>query len=99
MDKTCRICLDNEDQNLMISPCRCNGSMQFVHTSCLNEWRSQSYNSDKCTICNQYYTIRYERKLSTFECIVIVMLPIMYAICMWIYIIRLIIVRINRIIL
>ncbi len=36
----CRICLceDNTDDLQLISICKCAGTMQFIHTSCLKEW-------------------------------------------------------------
>ncbi|XP_039771842.1 uncharacterized protein LOC120639614 isoform X4 [Panicum virgatum] len=35
----CRICLDNEGDDL-IAPCRCKGTQKYVHRSCLDNWRS-----------------------------------------------------------
>lgn len=36
-ESQCRICLitNTSKQKIMISPCRCSGTMKFVHTSCL----------------------------------------------------------------
>jgi hypothetical protein len=38
--KCCRICLgeENEQDNEMITPCKCKGTMQFIHVNCLQEW-------------------------------------------------------------
>ena len=37
--EVCRICYDSgEDGNPLISPCRCAGSMQYVHLKCLRKW-------------------------------------------------------------
>ncbi|ONH98234.1 hypothetical protein PRUPE_7G237300 [Prunus persica] len=38
----CRICLetDAEPGDELISPCMCKGTQQFVHSSCLDHWRS-----------------------------------------------------------
>lgn len=38
--KVCRICLEDseEDENPLISPCKCDGSMKFIHLKCLREW-------------------------------------------------------------
>ncbi|VAI54740.1 unnamed protein product [Triticum turgidum subsp. durum] len=35
----CRICLDNEGDDL-IAPCNCKGTQKYVHRSCLDNWRS-----------------------------------------------------------
>ena len=37
----CRICLGDENEeetNPLISPCRCAGSMQYIHLNCLKKW-------------------------------------------------------------
>ena len=37
--EVCRICYDSgEEANPLISPCKCSGSMQYVHLQCLRKW-------------------------------------------------------------
>ena len=37
--EVCRICYDSgDDGNPLISPCKCSGSMQYVHLQCLRKW-------------------------------------------------------------
>ena len=40
--KCCRICLEDEEDvengNPFITPCKCTGSMKFIHLKCLREW-------------------------------------------------------------
>lgn len=38
--KACRICLEDSDEqdNPFITPCKCAGSMKFIHINCLREW-------------------------------------------------------------
>jgi hypothetical protein len=36
--KYCRICFEDECNEYLISPCKCKGSIKFVHSSCLSEW-------------------------------------------------------------
>lgn len=38
--QVCRICLEDfqSSSNPLISPCKCTGSMQFIHFNCLQEW-------------------------------------------------------------
>jgi hypothetical protein len=38
--RNCRICLDeaDSDENPFITPCKCDGSMKYIHLSCLQEW-------------------------------------------------------------
>lgn len=42
-ERVCRICLESDatDEDPHIAPCRCKGSMRWVHRSCLDEWRAQ----------------------------------------------------------
>ena len=38
--KTCRICYEGEtDENPLLTPCRCAGSVAHVHADCLRAWR------------------------------------------------------------
>ena len=57
----CRICLEDEENiDLLISPCRCNGTSKYVHKSCLETWRYQSISARgfyKCMECNENYII------------------------------------------
>lgn len=57
---TCRICmLEGTKENPLFHPCKCKGSIKFIHESCMIEWL-QSKNVDiskpgadlKCSICN-----------------------------------------------
>jgi len=51
--KQCRICLD-ETGNDFIVPCKCMGSLKYVHRSCLDKWRSIDVSQKrfyKCDIC------------------------------------------------
>jgi len=53
MEICCRICWDSTACN-MISPCKCGGTMKFVHADCLAKWieqKSLSY----CEVCNSHY--------------------------------------------
>ena len=38
--KTCRFCLGDSicSDNPMLNPCKCSGSMKFVHFVCLRTW-------------------------------------------------------------
>mmetsp|Transcript_1619 Transcript_1619/g.3500 ORF Transcript_1619/g.3500 Transcript_1619/m.3500 type:complete len:477 (+) Transcript_1619:222-1652(+) len=49
----CRICLSTatSDENPMISPCECDGTMKFIHLRCLQNWlktRLASKTTDSC---------------------------------------------------
>ena len=36
----CRICFEpsDEDQNILLSPCSCSGSLRYIHVECLRRW-------------------------------------------------------------
>lgn len=47
----CRICLKESfnnisEENPLISPCKCSGSMKFIHLKCLNKWMKSKMNTD-----------------------------------------------------
>eukprot|EP00747_Dinoflagellata_sp_TGD_P218840 gnl/TRDRNA2_/TRDRNA2_91042_c0_seq2.p1 gnl/TRDRNA2_/TRDRNA2_91042_c0~~gnl/TRDRNA2_/TRDRNA2_91042_c0_seq2.p1 ORF type:complete len:255 (+),score=21.27 gnl/TRDRNA2_/TRDRNA2_91042_c0_seq2:98-862(+) len=70
----CRVCHlgDTDDANPLLSPCLCDGSVRYVHRSCLNTWRvfgaSSTGRAARCELCGLHY--RYElRRTSRCEAI------------------------------
>jgi hypothetical protein len=62
-DATCRICLDHECEpgDELFRPCRCSGTMQYVHKKCLKEWRVSGDNPHsyyECPQCHYQYNLR-----------------------------------------
>jgi len=58
-ERICRNC--HEAGGELIKPCRCSGSLQWVHRDCLNTWRSVSPNPasfSRCDICHEHYYMR-----------------------------------------
>jgi phosphohistidine phosphatase SixA len=59
---TCRICQMKQVETphlLLIRPCKCSGSLAYVHKTCLNEWRATSPTAQSiCSICNYTYKIK-----------------------------------------
>lgn len=57
----CRICLEEEEENKLFSPCKCTGTSKYVHLDCLNTWRyTNTPLSDArqmCMECNYNYNI------------------------------------------
>ena len=43
--RECRICLDSGStpENPLIAPCRCTGSIKYVHKSCFLKWLKVSH--------------------------------------------------------
>jgi len=70
VDINCRICLhsENNEDNLLVSPCNCSGSVQYVHIDCLKHWikskcvikstgvcTEYSWKSLKCELCHKIF--------------------------------------------
>ena len=52
-ERVCRICMDS-GTDALLSPCRCKGTMQFVHEECLKTWlvsQEGSIDEYKCELC------------------------------------------------
>lgn len=58
----CRFCQESEntDENRLIAPCNCIGSVKYVHINCLYRW-IESSNTNRCNLCGSEYahTIEY----------------------------------------
>ncbi|CAG8789727.1 8008_t:CDS:1 [Dentiscutata erythropus] len=75
--KFCKICHESEVieeeegggpyiKDKLISPCKCKGSLQYVHIGCLNQWRASSTRKDssyQCEVCKYEYKF-YRQKLA-----------------------------------
>mmetsp|Transcript_9923 Transcript_9923/g.14944 ORF Transcript_9923/g.14944 Transcript_9923/m.14944 type:complete len:498 (+) Transcript_9923:32-1525(+) len=63
----CRICQMTQSESpesRLIRPCRCTGSLSYVHLKCLNEWRATSSTASyQCFVCK--YSYRIERTALT----------------------------------
>lgn len=57
----CRICLEDDEVENMISPCRCSGTGGYVHEQCLQKWRQECIGNpekyNKCELCKEKYVI------------------------------------------
>ena len=49
--QVCKYCLEHDYISNLISPCKCKGTMKYVHRKCLETW-----NKNTCNICNHAYT-------------------------------------------
>ena len=70
-EKQCRICFEEEtENNLLISPCLCNGTSKYVHRNCLERWREMNRGAVgffKCMECHFRYNIFYKFPRETFK--------------------------------
>ncbi|KHN72770.1 putative E3 ubiquitin-protein ligase MARCH10 [Toxocara canis] len=57
----CRIChlVHETPRNPLVAPCRCSGTMQYVHIGCLVHWLEISakkmYPQPRCELCGYHY--------------------------------------------
>lgn len=60
-EKLCRYCYDTENKDLLISACKCKGSLEFVHFNCLRDWLTMS-GTASCQVCGNEYDLELEMK-------------------------------------
>lgn len=55
----CRICLETDGRDF-IAPCKCKGTVKYVHRECLDHWRSvkEGFAFAHCTTCKAPYYLR-----------------------------------------
>ncbi|XP_068134941.1 E3 ubiquitin-protein ligase MARCHF1 [Hyperolius riggenbachi] len=59
--EVCRIChCEGDEENALITPCRCTGTLRFVHQACLHQWIKSS-DTRCCELCK--YDFVMETKL------------------------------------
>lgn len=60
----CKICLETElDSHKMIFPCKCKGTLKFVHEECLKTWLvslNTDINEPSCELCKTAYIMHYD---------------------------------------
>ncbi|XP_031415954.1 E3 ubiquitin-protein ligase MARCHF1 isoform X2 [Clupea harengus] len=60
--EVCRIChCEGDDECPLITPCRCDGSMRFVHEDCLHQWIKSS-DTRCCELCNYQFLMETHLK-------------------------------------
>ena len=55
--KKCRICYCGVDQGPLFQPCRCSGSIKYIHIKCLDKWRASEHPNAhlQCPQCLYHY--------------------------------------------
>lgn len=54
----CRICHEDDLEEELFRPCKCDGTIRYVHPGCLDHWRASQWNQDcfeKCPQCHYTY--------------------------------------------
>ncbi|XP_032693376.1 E3 ubiquitin-protein ligase MARCH8 isoform X1 [Lontra canadensis] len=58
----CRIChCEGDDESPLITPCRCTGSLHFVHQTCLQQWIKSS-DARCCELCKYEFIMEVKLK-------------------------------------
>mmetsp|Transcript_390 Transcript_390/g.897 ORF Transcript_390/g.897 Transcript_390/m.897 type:complete len:290 (+) Transcript_390:369-1238(+) len=63
----CRFCYQGEapDEEPLIAPCNCTGTIRFVHASCLNQWRMLNLDNERrfrCQLCQARFRLVRDEK-------------------------------------
>lgn len=55
----CRVCHgESEPGRELFFPCKCDGSIKFVHQDCLQEWLKHARNKEKCELCGEQFKFK-----------------------------------------
>lgn len=73
-EKVCRMCFSSQDElgddgmtlGRLIAPCHCDGSMRYVHDTCLDQWRRKSSAAEAARVCGQCHA-RYRFKRTRYS--------------------------------
>lgn len=57
--RVCRLSQVDDPSRVLFSPCRCSGSIRYVHQDCLELWLQQS-RKDRCELCSSVYIFQAE---------------------------------------
>lgn len=65
--KVCRICYEpKRDDDPLLMPCLCEGSMKYVHRSCIKKWIENSkviLDNPKCEVCKTQFAIQKKKNI------------------------------------
>ncbi|CAD8140026.1 unnamed protein product [Paramecium pentaurelia] len=54
LNPTCRICLEQDSLDKLISPCNCDGTIKYIHMDCLKTWLLKIEFQAQCELCNSF---------------------------------------------
>ena len=63
-ERVCRICMDTESPSKqLLAPCRCRGTMKYIHEECLKTWlvsQEGSVDACKCELCKTEFLMEFK---------------------------------------
>ncbi len=57
----CRICFESE--GILCAPCKCKGSIEYIHEECLLTWIRGNDERSNCELCKEPYAFDYNQSL------------------------------------
>jgi len=57
----CRICFESEGP--LCAPCKCKGSIEYIHEACLLTWIREDEERSSCELCKEPYAFDYNQPL------------------------------------
>ncbi|XP_015914081.1 E3 ubiquitin-protein ligase MARCHF2 [Parasteatoda tepidariorum] len=60
-NQMCRICYSGPSRERLLRPCKCKGTIEYVHRNCLERWL-ETTNYEACELCHHHFTTRRTRK-------------------------------------
>jgi hypothetical protein len=71
-EPTCRICFEAQaDDNLLITPCKCIGSVKYIHEECLKVWlisKQTDLKTVTCELCMAKFVMKFKFELKFAPC-------------------------------
>lgn len=85
----CRFCFEKAKSNdALITPCKCTGTLKYIHQSCINKWVTEKYAGDSsnnaiCEICKDKLLVRkiHHYKIIKKKCILTSLMLIVTGVC------------------
>jgi hypothetical protein len=59
---TCRVCYEQAEEGSLLHPCKCTGSLKYIHEDCLKTWIVSSEDQVEqghCEVCNTSFNIKF----------------------------------------
>lgn len=74
LDNACRICFEEDLHTRLIFPCKCRGTLKFVHEECLKEWiqvKQRNTECPECEVCKTPFRMEcwYQKVCSLRQCL------------------------------
>lgn len=89
MTSTCKYCLEEDKIKNLICPCKCNGSMKYVHPMCFYKWQDSCDHDEHypmtCEICHYRYVFEKDPVSKLYERLSIMNPKHLYLLflCLW----------------